>query len=360
MPKIVTVVGARPQFIKAATVSRIVQQTDGLNELLVHTGQHHDVAMSDVFFDELGIPAPAFNLGVSGGGHGAMTGAMLQRLEPLLLEQKPDGVLVYGDTNSTLAGALAASKLHISVAHVEAGLRSFNRRMPEELNRILTDQLADRLFSSTDAATANLRHEGVPDELIHQVGDVMYDAALIFGDKARSDSSVLSRAGVRPGEYALATVHRAENTDDDQRLTAIMTALDTVARDFPVVLPLHPRTRGAMQRLGLQLQHVTVIDPVGYLDMVALECQAVVIATDSGGVQKEAYFHGVPCVTLRDETEWVELVAAGWNQLVPPLDMATIVHAVLSARGRKGADVRPYGDGDAARKVVSTLVGDGL
>lgn len=352
---LVTVLGARPQFIKASALSSVLARRDDIREILVHTGQHFDAGMSDIFFEELGIPAPAHHLGVSGGGHGAMTGAMLQKLEPLFEEIAPDLVLVYGDTNSTLAGALTAAKLHIPVAHVEAGLRSFNRRMPEELNRILTDHLAELLFTPTEAATANLRHEGVPDARIHEVGDVMYDVALLHGARAESRSSILRQLGLEAGRYVLATVHRAENTDDGARLEAVMTGLDRMARQMPVVLPLHPRTAGALKRHGIVPREIRFIDPVGYLDMIALEKNAAVIATDSGGVQKEAYFHGVPCVTLRDETEWVELVDLGWNRLAPPLG-CDIAQEILSAPGRKGRSAKPYGEGRAAQMIVAQLL----
>lgn len=354
MRRVFTVLGARPQFIKAATVSRSIMENDGLVETLVHTGQHHDTAMSGIFFDELGIPHPDFHLGVSGGGHGQMTGAMLQRLEPLLLEQNPDFVLVYGDTNSTLAGALAASKLHIPVAHVEAGLRSFNRSMPEEQNRILTDHLADWLFTSTDTSTSNVLREGIPSDRVRQVGDVMYDASLVFGEAARTRSGILERVGLEPDSYILATVHRAENTDSVNRLRNIIEGLDELARDWPVVLPLHPRTRAAMEAYGIKPAHIKLIDPVGYLDMVALECQALVIVTDSGGVQKEAYFYGVPCVTLRDETEWIELVDLGWNRLAPPgkADIRAVVSAAINNQGRKGS---PYGDGASSAAIARIL-----
>jgi UDP-GlcNAc3NAcA epimerase len=353
--KILTILGARPQFIKAAVVSRVLTDAK-IEESIVHTGQHFDAGMSDVFFEEMGIPEPAFHLGVHGGGHGAMTGAMLQALEPLLQTEQPDWVLVYGDTNSTLAGALAAAKLHIPVAHVEAGLRSFNRRMPEEQNRIVTDHLSDLLLTPTSTATARLHEEGIPSNRVHQVGDVMFDAAIYYGKRAEEHSHVLVRHGLESSSYVLSTLHRAENTDDPTRLHAIINGLDAVARDgLPVVLPLHPRTRIAMAREGLNPQAITLIDPIGYLDMVVLERHAAVIATDSGGVQKEAYFHGVPCITLRDETEWVELVQTGWNHLVPA-DARMIAEAVKITVGCKGQNAQLYGDGNAARKVVLSLL----
>lgn len=354
MKEILTILGARPQFIKAAPVSRALADV-GLREAIVHTGQHFDVGMSDVFFDELGIPTPAHHLGVSGGGHGAMTGAMLQALEPLIERAKPDWVLVYGDTNSTLAGALAASKLNIPVAHVEAGLRSFNRRMPEEQNRIVTDHLAELLLTPTDGATRRLREEGIPEGRIFQVGDVMFDAALYYGRLAVERSVVLAQQRLPVGAYVLATIHRADNTEDPDRLRAILDGLEAVAAEYPVILPLHPRTRAAVDRYGITFVRVRAIEPVGYLDMVMLERNAALIATDSGGVQKESYFHGVPCVTLRDETEWIELLDLGWNRLAPPL-RADIAAEIRAALGTVGCAGRPYGDGHAAEQIARVMV----
>ena len=352
--KVFTIVGARPQFIKAAPVSRALSYA-GISESIIHTGQHFDAGMSDVFFEELGIPHPTQHLGVSGGGHGVMTGAMLQALEPLLEAERPDWVLVYGDTNSTLAGALAAAKLNIPVAHVEAGLRSFNRKMPEEQNRIVTDHLSDLLFTPTDTATSRLREEGIADERICQVGDVMFDAALFYGDRADERSSVLSKNGLESGNYILATVQRAENTDDPSRLRAIIEGLDLVARgEKPVILPLNPRTRAALIRESLSPNSIQLIEPVGYPDMVALERHAAVIATDSGGVQKEAYFHGVPCVTLREETEWTELIQTKWNRLAPA-HAEEILAATRCAVGSHGEDSQPYGDGEAAKLISKYL-----
>ena len=355
MKTVATIVGARPQFIKVAPVSRALAETGQVREVLIHTGQHFDAGMSDVFFQELGIAAPDHHLGIHGGGHGAMTGAMLQQLEPVLEELRPDRVLVYGDTNSTLAGALVAAKLHIPVAHVEAGLRSFNRAMPEEINRIVADQLSDMLFASTDAAIRNLEKEGFEPGRIFRVGDVMYDAALQFAETASGRAAALADLGVEPGKYALATIHRAENTDDPVRLANIVAALEAVAETLPVVLPLHPRTDARMKAAGLAFARVRTLPPVGYLDMVALESRAAVIATDSGGVQKEAFFYHVPCVTLRDETEWVELVELGWNRLAPPVG-GGLAEAILNAVGSKGADAQPYGDGRSARAIAGILV----
>jgi UDP-GlcNAc3NAcA epimerase len=359
--KIVAVVGARPQFIKAATVSRALRSTPGVEEVLVHTGQHYDDKMSRVFFEELEIPEPDYHLGIGSGTHGPQTGRMLEAVEQVLLQERPDWALVYGDTNSTLAGALAAAKLHIPVAHVEAGLRSFNRRMPEEINRVLTDHAADLLFAPTAAAVKNLRQEGIPEERIHLVGDVMYDAALYYGAKAERESRILERLVLQPKGYLLATVHRAENTDDPVRLRAIFEGLAAAAREMPVVLPLHPRTRAALAREGMLAEtsrHLRLIEPVGYLDMVLLEKNARLIATDSGGVQKEAFFYRVPCVTLREETEWVELVALGWNHLVSPMSRDGVKRAVdaqLAERGRDKPNL--YGNGKAAHLIVEKLSG---
>ncbi len=312
--KIITVIGARPQFIKAAVVSRKLREHKGAEEVIIHTGQHFDANMSDVFFDDLDIPAPNYHLGIGGGTHGKNTGRMIEAIEAVLLKEQADWLLVYGDTDSTLAGALAAVKLHIPVAHVEAGLRSFNRAMPEEINRILTDHTSDKLFAPTETAVSNLAAEGIVGNKVLNVGDVMYDAALYYGEKAEQSSKILAQLELSPKSYILATLHRQENVDDRIRLANILQGF--AASDIPIVMPLHPRTRKRLQEFGLTLPSaVKIIDPVGYLDMVMLEKYAALIATDSGGVQKEAYFHKVPCITLREETEWVELVKCGANQL---------------------------------------------
>jgi UDP-GlcNAc3NAcA epimerase len=358
--KILTVLGARPQFIKASMVSHAIAATDGLTEVVVHTGQHFDVNMSDVFFDELGMKKPDCFLDIHGGSHGAMTGRMLEAVEKVMMLEKPDAVLVYGDTNSTLAGALAAAKLHIPVAHVEAGLRSFNMAMPEEINRILTDRISHWLFTPTDAAAQHLQREGFAPEQIIPVGDVMYDVALHHGQRVQASTGLMAQLGLTPQGYVLATVHRAENTDAPQRLDAIVDTLIATSRQLPVVWPLHPRTRAVLQKTGkLDALAATVrlIDPVGYLDMVQLEKFAALIATDSGGVQKEAFFYQVPCVTLRDETEWVELVEAGWNRLAPPTDASLLHTTMIATLGRGGEIVQPYGVGDAAKKIVNCLKG---
>jgi UDP-GlcNAc3NAcA epimerase len=358
MNKILTVLGARPQFIKASVVSHRFRQFGQFQELLVHTGQHFDANMSDVFFNELGMSKPDYFLDIHGGGHGAMTGRMLERLEQVILAERPDAVLVYGDTNSTLAGALAATKLHIPVAHVEAGLRSFNMAMPEEVNRILTDRVSRWLFAPTQTAVQHLQREGFSSEQIHLVGDVMYDVALHHGQRVQSGMGLMARLGLEPKGYVLATVHRAENTDNLERLVAIVEALEATAESIRVVWPLHPRTRTVLSqttRFERISSKVTLIEPVGYLDMVQLEKYAALIATDSGGVQKEAFFYGVPCVTLRDETEWVELLDSGWNRLAPPVDSQSLVRLITAALGSQGKPVAPYGSGSAAQAIVDKL-----
>ena len=359
--KLVTVLGARPQFIKASVVSHTLRASGGLDEVVVHTGQHFDPNMSDVFFTDLNMTPPAYNLEVHGGGHGEMTGRMLMAVERVILAEKPAAVLVYGDTNSTLAGALAAVKLQIPVAHVEAGLRSMNLAMPEEVNRILTDRISRWLFTPTQAAEAHLRREGMAAGQIIPVGDVMYDAALHFGARVAASGRVMGRLGLTAGAYILATVHRAENTDNPARLAAIVDALEGIADRLPVVWPLHPRTRSALAatgRLDRLPPQLRLIDPVGYLDMVQLEKHAALIATDSGGVQKEAFFYRVPCVTLRDETEWVELVEAGWNRLASPAEPAAMLAAMNAAIGSSGREFSPYGHGDAAHRVIERLKRD--
>ena len=345
--KIVSIVGARPQFIKAAPVSQQLRQVH--TEVLLHTGQHYDYHMSEIFFQELGIPVPDYNLEVGSGSHGKQTGEMLIQIEEVLLQERPDRVLIYGDTNSTLAGALAAAKLHIPVAHVEAGLRSFNRKMPEEINRVLADHIANLLFCPTTTAVENLAHEGVTAG-VHLVGDVMYDAVLLGLVVAKRD--VLNRLGVTPHGYLLATVHRPRNTDDPAALAEIMAALGDTGET--VVLPAHPRTKKALSKAHIvPTANVRLTEPVSYLDMLALERDARMILTDSGGIQKEAYWLGVPCVTLRDETEWVETVAAGWNVLVGN-DHSHIVEAVRTFRP---AGERPpvFGDGHTSERIAKLL-----
>lgn len=344
--KVLTVVGARPQFVKAATVTRALSESPVLDEVMVHTGQHFDEDMSNVFFDELAIPEPSYHLDIHGGSHGEMTGRMLPALEAVMVEERPRLVLVYGDTNTTLAGALAAAKLNLPVAHVEAGLRSFNLRTPEEVNRIVADRLSSLLLCPTRASVGNLSREGIV-EGVHHVGDVMYDATLFASEMATERSRVLEELGLDEGGYAVATVHRQENTDDKAALERVLGWLSERTRECPVVLPLHPRTRQAVSEHALSLDGITGCDPLGYMDMTRLVMGAKFVYTDSGGLQKEAYFHRVPCVTLRGETEWVETVACGWNRLWDTDE--------FSPR----REIDEYGRGDAASRIV-TLIEDRL
>jgi UDP-GlcNAc3NAcA epimerase len=356
--KNLTIVGARPQFVKAAALCRAIDAWNehhparAIDDIIVHTGQHFDHNMSQSFFDDLGIPEPKHNLGIHGGGHGQMTGRMLEQLEVVMQEERPDQVLVYGDTNSTLAGALAAAKLHIPVCHVEAGLRSFKRIMPEEINRVVADSLSTFHMCPTAAAVENLRREGIECG-VHHVGDVMYDVSLHFGEKARRESRALEWLGLNDRPFLLATCHRAENTDDPARLKAIIEGLTAVSHRILVVLPLHPRTRAALAESGILLpERIKACDPLPFLDMLRLEMSAALIATDSGGVQKEAYFYGKPCITMREETEWVETVDIGWNCLTGA-DSEKIVAAVDAFLG---ADLPPrkpvFGNGKAAAEIV--------
>ncbi|WP_417539699.1 non-hydrolyzing UDP-N-acetylglucosamine 2-epimerase [Marinobacter sp.] len=350
--KVLTIIGARPQFIKAAVVSRAFKEhRPDVQEIIVHTGQHYDANMSDVFFDELDIPKPDYNLGIGGGTHGQNTGRMIEKLEGLMMEVQPQWVLVYGGTDSTLAGALGAAKLHIPVAHVEAGLRSFNRRMPEEINRLLTDHIAEILFAPTETGQQNLLNEGVAEEKIKLVGDVMYDASLFYKEKARKPQ-LPPELEIRGNDFVLCTIHRAENTDDPQRLKGIFQGLgDSGER---VILPLHPRTRAKIAGYGVSIpENVKVIDPVGYLEMVWLEANCRLVATDSGGVQKEAYFFGKPCITMRDETEWVELVEGGWNKLVGA--DARAIKGAVSESLPASQTVLLFGDGGAGVEMARLL-----
>jgi len=397
--KVIDMVGARPQFIKLAPILKAVERHNQnhpdrpIQEILVHTGQHYDYKMSQVFFDELGLKAPDYHLGVGSGTHGYQTGEMLKRIEEVLLKENPDIVMVYGDTNSTLAGALAAAKLHIPVAHVEAGLRSFNKKMPEEINRVLTDHISTFLFCPTKTAVENLRREGFTNVLnsghlpflssappsltpypwsypwVINTGDVMYDAVLLYGKLSEERSRILKKVGLEPRAYALATIHRAENTDDPERLKAIFQGLVAIAQEgFAVIVPLHPRTRHALSSLSPtpypppltpspSTPNIKNNDPVSYLDMLVLEKNARVILTDSGGVQKEAFFFHVPCVTLREETEWVETAEAGSNTLVS-CDPERIFWAAIEAKtGTESA--WPYGDGRAAERVLMAVLNAG-
>jgi UDP-GlcNAc3NAcA epimerase len=356
--KVLTVVGARPQFVKAAVVSRAfaMRSSESVREVLLHTGQHYDESMSDVFFRELQIPKPDYNLGIGGGTHGQNTGRMIESIESVLLSEHPDAVLVYGDTDSTLAGALAAAKLHIPVVHVEAGLRSFNRSMPEEINRVLTDHVADLLLTPSETADRNLEAEGIQGDKVVRTGDVMYDAALFYAKLSEQNSRIISRLGLEVDRFVLATLHRPSNTDDEKRLTGIVRAFDDST--LPVVFPLHPRVKARIEQFNLTLpDNVITIPPVGYLDMVALEKNASMIVTDSGGVQKEAFFHATPCLTVREETEWTELVSLGVNLLIG--------HASDRLRGflrapiafpSNACGIQPYGDGRAGDQVVAAIL----
>lgn len=367
--KIVTILGARPQFIKANSVNReILKQREAgvdIQEVIVHTGQHYDSNMSDVFFKEMHIPKPNYFLGIGGKTHGAMTGQMIEKIEEILVNENPDWVMVYGDTNSTLAGAIAASKLHIKIAHVEAGLRSFNMRMPEEVNRILTDHISSVLFCPTQTAVNNLNKEGINNlQTVAKVvlsGDVMQDSALFYKSLAQQPLYPDKYKGqVVSNDYVLCTIHRAENTDDPKRLRAIFEALNEIAKNQQVVLPLHPRTKKIIQSLKINTQNLTIIDPVGYLNMLWLLDNCSLVMTDSGGLQKEAYFFTVPCITLRDETEWVELVEAGVNTLVGT-DKNKILFAYQAAQNRfinESYELNLYGrGGEASRKIVEHLLG---
>lgn len=358
--KIITIIGARPQFVKAATVSRAILEHNKVNplniieELIIHTGQHYDANMSDVFFDEMEIPKPAYTLGVGGGSHGVMTGRQLEKIEEVLINEKPNYVLVYGDTNSTLAGALAAAKLHIPVIHVEAGLRSFNMKMPEEINRILTDQISDMLFCPTTTAVNNLKNEGFDNKQcqIFNFGDVMFDAAMYYAPKSKKPRAVNTE-----NNFVLVTIHRAENTDNVERLTNIVNALNEIHLQTPVVCPIHPRTLKMMADISV-IPTFEMIEPVSYFEMIWLLENCSIVITDSGGLQKEAYFFKKPCITIRDQTEWVELISAGVNSL-SGFSKNTIIKCVNKALKLIN---KPeifnniiYGNGDASKKIVQTL-----
>jgi UDP-GlcNAc3NAcA epimerase len=373
--KIITIVGARPQFIKAAAVSRAIQKFNkrkrGIQEILVHTGQHYDYLLDKVFFVELKLPKPDYHLGVGSGSHGRQTGVMLERVEAVLEKEKPMVVMVYGDTNSTLAGALAAAKQNIPVAHVEAGLRSYNRTMPEEINRLLTDHLSTFLFCPTDQAVRNLLREGIKGgrtKIVKNVGDVMYDSILYYSKMAEKKSSIIKdlnlcfstpNSALRTQNYYLATLHRAENTDDPKRLKSILKALNEIGKNTPVVLPLHPRTRKMIKVYHLfpEFKNIKFIEPISYFDMLKLERNAGAILTDSGGIQKEAYWLKVPCLTLREETEWLETINSGWNVLTGT-EMKRILREVgrLEKRRRYPEGNKLFGDGEAGEKIIQTLI----
>jgi UDP-N-acetylglucosamine 2-epimerase len=354
--KVVSVVGARPQFIKASSVNKALRES-GHRDFIIHTGQHYDYEMSQVFFEELELPEPDINLEIGSGSHGRQTGEMLIGVENILMTERPDRVLVYGDTNSTLAGALAAVKVHIPVAHVEAGLRSFNRKMPEEHNRVLTDHMSDTLFCPTETAVKHLEREGIT-QGTHVVGDVMYDSVLHSIKIAEKYSTIMDKLDIKPRCYALATVHRAENTDDHERLMSIFEAFTQIAQDeLPVIIPLHPRTRQSLKNSKFKIQNskIRIINPVSYLDMLMMEKHAHIILTDSGGMQKEAFWFKVPCVTLRDETEWVELVKHGFNT-VAGSKRENIYQAYRTMTGKKfESNPMLYGNGEAGIKIVEIL-----
>ena len=354
--KILTIVGARPQFVKAAVVSRELAQSTIIEEILLHTGQHFDKNMSDIFFEEMEIPTPHYNLNINGLSHGAMTGQMLEGIERVCLIEKPDYVMVYGDTNSTIAGALAAKKMGIGVIHVEAGLRSFNMNMPEEINRILTDRISDILFCPTDTSVENLKSDGIVDGKIKVIknGDVMQDAAIYYAQKSAERSSILNQLNLKHNDFVLATIHRQENTDSPERLNAIIEALNQIAENLPVVVPIHPRTRNIISRDNLSIKF-SMIDPIGYFDMLELLKKCRLVLTDSGGLQKEAYFFNKYCITLRDETEWVELIHNGFNQLAGA-DKQAILNAFqqyITKSFDKHIDL--YGGGKASAQIRHTL-----
>ncbi|WP_323593469.1 non-hydrolyzing UDP-N-acetylglucosamine 2-epimerase [Aliarcobacter butzleri] len=353
MIKILSILGARPQFIKAGSVSREISKYKEIEEVIVHTGQHYDTNMSDIFFDEMQIPKPNYFLGIGGKSHGAMTGQMIEKIEEVALKEKPDWIMVYGDTNSTLAGAIVASKLHIKLAHIEAGLRSFNMKMPEEVNRILTDRVSNILFCPTDTAIQNLKNEGYEnlDCKIVKSGDVMQDGAIFYKNLAVKPNIEIKNS------FILCTIHRAENTDDETRLKSIFEALNEIAKEKQVILPLHPRTKKILENLKLNISNLTIIDPVGYLEMVWLIDNCNFVMTDSGGLQKEAYFFEKQCITLRDETEWVELVEYGVNALVG-FDKEKILEAYKNNTefDKENSKLDLYGGGKATENIIKELL----
>jgi UDP-GlcNAc3NAcA epimerase len=348
--KILTILGARPQFIKAGSVSREIAKHSNIQEIIVHTGQHYDANMSDIFFDEMKIPKPDYFLGIGGKSHGAMTGQMIEKIEEVALKEMPDWIMVYGDTNSTLAGAIVASKLHIKLAHIEAGLRSFNMKMPEEVNRILTDRVSNILFCPTDTAIENLQKEGFSnlDCKIIKSGDVMQDGAIFYKNLAVKPSCNIEN------NYILSTIHRAENTDDIHRLKAIIEALNEISREKQVILPLHPRTKNIIKQNDIQI-NFTIIDPIGYLEMVWLIDHCDLVMTDSGGLQKEAFFFEKPCITLRDETEWVELVENGFNTLVGA-NKEKILDTYHAQSFSLDFNIDLYGGGQASKNIIENLL----
>lgn len=342
--KIITIVGARPQFVKAATISRQIKCNSQIEEDIIHTGQHYDSSMSQIFFDELEIPAPKHNLHVGSGNHGAMTGRMMEGIEKILTQTPPNAVLVYGDTNSTLAGALTAAKLHIPVIHVEAGLRSFNRKMPEEINRILTDHVSSILFASTSTAKINLQNEGITKNVFN-VGDVSNDATIFAIEKSKTHSNIIETLNIKDKEFIVCTLHRAENTDDKTRFRNILEYVSKIANKQMVIFPVHPRVRKLLEEILPKNSNIVQIDPVGYFDMHSLLSNCTMIVTDSGGLQKEAYFHSKPCITMRDETEWVETIESGWNRLWTSTDFK-----------KPRVSISEYGNGDSAKLIVDKII----
>jgi UDP-GlcNAc3NAcA epimerase len=355
--KILTIIGARPQFVKAAALSREIKKYPQLQEIIVHTGQHFDANMSDIFFEEMEIPKPHYNLNINGLSHGAMTGQMLEKLEEVMLTEKPDVVLVYGDTNSTIAGALAAKKLHIKVAHVEAGLRSFNMHMPEEINRILTDRISDWLFCPTDTATKNLTNEGYQNIscTIVKTGDVMEDAALFYAQKAAEKSTIIDQLDLRGKKFILSTIHRAENTDNKINLSEIILALNQLHETTTVIVPLHPRTKKLIEQYQLKVNFI-IIDPIGYFDMISLLKDCALVITDSGGLQKEAYFFGKFCITTREQTEWVELVENGYNTISGTNSNTILKSAQLALTASFPEKMNLYGNGKACENICMALL----
>lgn len=355
--KVVTIVGARPQFVKAAALSKEFKNQTHIEEIIIHTGQHFDKNMSNVFFEEMQIPYPKYNLDINSLSHGAMTGRMMEEIENILMLEKPDYLLVYGDTNSTLAGALAAKKLHIKVVHVEAGLRSFDMAMPEEVNRILTDRISDILFCPTSTAFENLNKEGFSnfDNSIYNVGDIMQDVAFLYEKQSDQSSNILNDSNIKKNEYYLCTLHRAENTDNKQRLKSIIKGLNNISSGYKVILPIHPRTKRLISKFKLS-ENIKIIQPVGYLDIIQLIKNSRLVITDSGGLQKEAYFFNKFCVTTRDQTEWIELVSNGYNKIVGA-DSKKIVECVKyfeSITFTKKTEL--YGGGFATKKIVSNMI----
>lgn len=355
--KILTIIGARPQFVKAAALSREIKNHHQLQEIIVHTGQHFDANMSDIFFDEMEIPKPHYNLNIHGLSHGAMTGQMLEELEKVMIGEKPDLVLVYGDTNSTIAGALAAKKLHIKVAHVEAGLRSFNMQMPEEINRILTDRISDWLFCPTETAINNLTNEGFNhiNCKIIKTGDVMEDAAMFYAKKAIQKSSIIQTLHLTENKFVLATIHRAENTDNIKNLTDIIGALNQINKTNPVIVPLHPRTKKIIQQHNITTDF-TIVDPLGYFDMIMLLANCALVITDSGGLQKEAFFFGKHCITTREQTEWVELVENGYNSIAGTDKQKITAFAHAKIGSPFPVKLNLYGNGTASVNICQALL----